>query len=352
MGANHTLIARDCAEPPAVSWQEEIARAIRDPIELLRELGLGEPDGPGALAAARQFPVLVPRPLLARMRRGDPDDPILRQVLPLHAESAPQPPGFTADPLAEQDALPVPGLVHKYPGRALVLAGPACAVHCRYCFRRHFPYAENRLGDEAWKRILAWLARHPEIHEVILSGGDPLVMSDSRLQRMGHDLAAIPHIRRLRLHTRLPVVVPARVTTALVEWVRNYPLPLVIVIHCNHPREIDAHVINALARLAAAGATLLNQAVLLRGVNDSVETLAELGETLLRGRVLPYYLHLLDQVSGSAHFTVPEAEALRLHGALRDRTSGFLLPRLVREVPGTLAKQPVTAEPGWSRCRE
>ncbi len=270
------------------------------------------------------------------MRPGDPADPLLRQVLPIGSETS-SAQGFTADPVGELANPPVDGVLAKYRGRALIVATGACAVHCRFCFRRHFPYEESAaVGD--WDATVARLAADPEVSEVILYGGDPLTLADATLCHLAGAVAAQPHIRRLRIHTRLPIVLPQRVDEDLVGWMGALPVPLVVVIHTNHAQEIDDDVRRALRAMAAAGATLLNQAVLLRGVNDSVEDLCDLGEALFDASVLPYYLHLLDSVAGAAHFEVPADEARRLHTALRERLPGYLVPRLVREVPGAPAK--------------
>ncbi len=304
---------------------------MRDPAELLRRLGL-EAYLPSADAGHRLWPVRVPEPFLRRIRPGDPDDPLLRQVLPLDAECE-HVPGFTADPLGEQALGGPPGLLRKYAGRALVISTGACAIHCRYCFRRDFPYGEASAAGH-WKTILHHLRSDPTVRELILSGGDPLSLADAQLGTMVRDLAPIPHLRILRIHTRLPVVIPSRVCPALLEWMAPLPLRVVVVVHINHSREIDPQVARALGELADAGATLLNQSVLLRGVNDSVESLCALSETLLDNGVLPYYLHLLDPARGTAHFHVADSRAKRLHEALRERLPGYLVPRLVREVRG------------------
>lgn len=323
-------------------WQEQLAAAVTSPAELLRRLGLT----PGALPRARaglDFPLRVPQAYIARMRPGDPHDPLLRQVW-AHGDEDLEAPGFVADPVADQGARAGPGVLHKYHGRALVVATGACAVHCRYCFRRHFPYADSQARPGAWQETLAALDADPHLEEVILSGGDPLVLGDRRLGAMLADLAALGRVRRLRIHTRLPVVLPDRVTRGLTALLADLPLPVVTVVHANHPRELDAAVAAALGRLDRAGTTLLNQAVLLRGVNDDPRVLVELSERLFRCRVLPYYLHQLDRVAGAAHFHVPEARAVALAEHLRDHLPGYLVPRLVTEVPGAPAKLPV--EPG------
>jgi EF-P beta-lysylation protein EpmB len=318
-------------------WRRELATAVRDPGELCRLLGLDPALATTARRAAGGFPLLVPRGFVARMRPGDPHDPLLLQVLPLAAEREPAA-GYSADPLAEQAALAAPALVRKYDGRVLLLATGGCAVNCRYCFRREFPYAESGAGTAGTDAAVAALAADPSISEVILSGGDPLLLDDDRLDDLLSALGALPHVRRIRIHTRLPIVLPSRVTTRLVALLAGARPACAVVVHSNHPAELDDSVAAALARLAAARSILLNQAVLLAGVNDSIEVLRELSERLVDLGVVPYYLHLLDRVSGAAHFEVPEPAAMALHAALRAALPGYAVPRLVREVPGERAK--------------
>jgi EF-P beta-lysylation protein EpmB len=272
------------------------------------------------------------------MRSGDPRDPLLLQVLarPQELDTAP---GYLRDPVGDTAGNPRPGIIQKYRGRALLIASGSCAVHCRYCFRRHFPYGANQNSRAGWRDALEYLADDPEISEVILSGGDPLVANDAQLAQLVAQVAAIGHVRRLRVHSRLPVVIPQRVTTGLLEAISHPRLQTVMVIHSNHANELDAGVRAAVAALARRGITTLNQAVLLAGVNDSVEGLAELSEALFATGVLPYYLHLLDPVQGAAHFDVPEARARALHAGLAARLPGYLVPRLVREVTGAPAKR-------------
>jgi EF-P beta-lysylation protein EpmB len=322
------------------AWQQELARAISDPAELLAALHLDPAWLPAAQAAARLFPLRVPRGFVARMRRGDPRDPLLRQVLPL-AEEHLAAPGFSTDPVGDLAAMASPGVLHKYQGRVLLTATGACAVHCRYCFRRHFPYTESSAGTDHWQAALDYLAQEASLREVILSGGDPLTLSDRRLAEFIRAAAGIAHLERLRIHTRLPVVLPERITPELVRTLSSTRLSTVVVIHANHANEIDDAVIEALARLRAAGVTLLNQSVLLRDVNDSAGALVALSETLFAAGVLPYYLHLLDRVQGAAHFEVPEDEARALMQQLTSRLPGYLVPRLVREIAGAPAKQVV-----------
>jgi EF-P beta-lysylation protein EpmB len=322
---------------PRERWQVELAEAVRDPGELCRLLGLEASVAAEARLAAGGFPLLVPRPFLARMVPGDPHDPLLRQVLPLGAELV-SPSGWVADPLEEAAALAAPGLVKKYDGRALLLATGACAVHCRYCFRREFPYAGHGVSATGTAAALAAIAADPSIREVILSGGDPLLLDDDRLADLLGQIVAIPTVIRIRIHTRLPVVLPSRVTRRLVALLAGLPAPAVVVIHANHPAELGPDQAAALRDLASARAILLNQAVLLAGVNDTLPTLLGLSERLLAIGVLPYYLHLPDRVVGTAHFDVPEEKAVGLIDALRQTLSGYGVPRLVREVPGEASK--------------
>ena len=322
---------------PRERWQTELAAAVRDPGELCRLLGLDASVAAEARRAAAGFPLLVPRPFLERMAHGDPHDPLLRQVLPLGAELS-SPPGWVADPLEEAAALAAPGLVKKYDGRALLLATGACAVHCRYCFRREFPYADHGASSAGTAAALAAIAADPSIREVILSGGDPLLLDDDRLADLLGRLVAIPTVSRIRIHTRLPVVLPSRVTPRLVALLAGLPAPAVVVIHANHPAELGPDQEAAVRALAGARAILLNQAVLLAGVNDTLPVLLGLSERLLAIGVLPYYLHLPDRVVGTAHFDVPEAKAVALVDALRQKLSGYAVPRLVREVPGEASK--------------
>lgn len=316
-------------------WRQAWRDAVRDPLELLDLLGLESLTG--NLSASRQFPLRVPRGFIARMRHGDPNDPLLRQVLPLDNEDQVVP-GFELDAVGDSHARRGGGLIHKYQGRALLIATGSCAVHCRYCFRRHYPYAEDTAAGAGWREAVALISADPSLHEVILSGGDPLSLADHKLTELTDALRTVPHLRRLRIHTRLPVVLPERVDIGLLAWLQGLPWPVTVVIHANHANEFDANVVEALAALRTTGATLLNQAVLLRGVNDSVDALADLCERGFQAGVLPYYLHQLDRVAGAAHFEIDDAQALALHAALAARLPGYLLPRLVRELAGAPGK--------------
>lgn len=319
------------------SWQQLLSHAIDDPAELIRALDLPEELIAPAQAASQGFSLRVPTPYLHRIEPGNPDDPLLKQVLPLSAETR-KVVGYVTDPLAEAQFNPRQGLVHKYQGRVLLIMTGACAINCRYCFRRHFPYDENRLGPEQWQSMLDYIRSDSSISEVILSGGDPLAVSDSRLQRLIDDLTAIPHIQRLRIHSRLPVVIPQRVTPDLLEILGNSRLLTTLVLHVNHANEVDEQVGYALTQLRQANVTLLNQAVLLRGINDSVESLKNLSEGLFNWGVLPYYLFVLDPVEGAAHFDIPDEEAQQLVGKLQGTLPGYLVPRLAREIPDRPSK--------------
>jgi len=325
--------------PLAGSWQEQLQDAIRDPRELAEALGLAPGDFLHDEAAAKQFPLLVPRAFVDRMRRGDPQDPLLRQVLAAPEENLPVD-GYVPDPLGEREQPQRDAaLLRKYRGRALLLLTGQCAVNCRYCFRRHYPYGDGATSSARRLQQIRELAANGDVSELILSGGDPLLLPDARLREIAETAAVQPSLRTLRIHSRLPVVLPARVTQALPGALVQPGLRTVMVLHINHRNEIDATLRSAIAALREAGMTVLNQSVLLAGVNDSVTALAELSEALFDAGVLPYYLHLLDPVAGAAHFEVPEARARRLVGELAEQLPGYLLPRLAREVPGAASKQ-------------
>lgn len=290
-----------------------------------------------ALPVADKFSLRVPLSFVKRMRRGDPHDPLLRQVWPCEEEHLPQP-GFSTDPVGDLRAMPMPGIIHKYAGRVLLMVTGACAIHCRYCFRAHFPYHEAVVRTGRWQPALEYVAARPDVTEVILSGGDPLVLSDDRLSMLVRAISHIPHVRRLRIHTRLPAVIPSRIDDPLLDWLSSTRLKTVMVLHVNHANEVDGGLRKALQRIRDAGATLLNQAVLLRGVNDSVDSLVALSEVLFDAGVAPYYLHLLDRVRGAAHFEVAEQDAIALLGQVSKLLPGYLVPRLAREIPGAEAK--------------
>lgn len=329
--------------PSDSSWQEAFADAITDPAELLRALELGDEWRAPAEAAAQRFPLRVPRSFVARMRRGDPNDPLLRQVLPLGEELI-ETEGFGGDPVGESAYQQAPGLLRKYSSRALLVTTSACAVHCRYCFRREFPYEEHQGDTGRWREAIATVAADPSIEELILSGGDPLSLGNARLHALTNALKNIPHLTALRLHTRNAIVLPSRIDAGFIDWVRGLPWRVTIVLHVNHAQELQGDALEALSRLRSTGALLLNQSVLLRGVNDDAATLSTLSRTLHTHGVLPYYLHLLDRVRGSAHFEVSESRGLELIDAMTRTLPGYLVPKLVREIPGAASKTAIVAQ--------
>jgi EF-P beta-lysylation protein EpmB len=331
------------------TWQQELAAAITDVPALLEAVGLSpaqldEAGLAGLQAAARSFPLRVPRSFVRRMRRGDPSDPLLRQVLSLPEELR-DAPGYTPDPLGEADARRAPGLLQKYRGRALLVATGACAVHCRYCFRREYDYAEDSVEGGRWDAAFTALADMPDVEELILSGGDPLSLSNARLGELFRRAASLPRLLRLRIHSRNPIVLPSRVDAGLTDLLAKSPLPTVLVVHANHAAELDEEVNAALRRLRATGITLLNQSVLLAGVNDQVDTLTALSRALFDAGVLPYYLHAPDPVRGTAHFNVDDGRARDLLRGMAAELPGFLVPKLVREEAGKPGKTTLSPRP-------
>lgn len=330
------MIPRSVGHWQMQDWRHDLREAITRPAELLQALELDPALLEPAIAAGRTFPLRVTKSYLARIRKGDPHDPLLRQILPLGEETSDS--GGMLDPVGDMDATKTPGVLCKYPGRALMITTAACPIHCRYCFRRHYPYSESQAGRDDWAGALDWLQRHPDIDEVILSGGDPLMLDDERLHDLVGRLDRVASLRRLRIHSRVPIALPSRITNELTGMLTASRLRTVVVIHANHPREFDQAVATGLARLAGSGTHLLNQSVLLRGVNDCATTLAALSHILFDHGVLPYYLHLLDDVRGAGHFRVGEDVALALHRSLQADLPGYLVPRLVREDAGNPSK--------------
>ncbi|EKY3244186.1 EF-P beta-lysylation protein EpmB [Cronobacter dublinensis] len=326
--------------PSREDWLSQLADVITDPDELLHLLNI---DADEELLAGRDarrlFALRVPRAFVARMEKGNPQDPLLRQVLTSREEFVAAP-GFTTDPLEEQNSV-VPGLLHKYHNRALLLVKGGCAVNCRYCFRRHFPYADNQGNKRNWQAALDYIAAHPELDEIIFSGGDPLMAKDNELEWLVTHLEAIPHLKRLRIHSRLPIVIPARVTDGLVRLLGQTRLQVLLVNHINHAQEIDDAFRAGMTKLRAVGVTLLNQSVLLKGVNDNAATLAALSNALFDAGVMPYYLHVLDKVQGAAHFMVSDDEARAIMRELLSQVSGYLVPKLAREIGGEPSKTPL-----------
>jgi EF-P beta-lysylation protein EpmB len=332
--------AERCAPLFVRPWAEALRTAARTARDLASRLGLDDRWVDGATDGSAQFPVLVPDEFLVKVVPGDPHDPLLIQVLPGAAEAA-DVPGFSLDPLHERAARTAPGLLQKYDGRALMVTTGACAVHCRYCFRRHYDYSNEPHGLREWTPALDAIQADPSIHEVLLSGGDPLTLVDDRLASLMERLSEIPHLRRLRIHTRLPIMIPQRITPSLVDLLARQRLAVWMVVHANHPRELDQPTLAALGKLRDAGLPVLNQAVLLRGVNDDVQVLHELCERLIDHRMQPYYLHQLDPVAGAAHFRVPIECGQQIIEQLRARLPGYAVPQYVWEQPGADSKMPL-----------
>lgn len=319
------------------TWQIALSNAINDPKILLKQLGLTDQLSTIDGDIIKQFPLRVPQSYINKMKYGDVNDPLLRQVFPLIDEGF-DVDNFVSDPVGDQLAITSPGMLQKYHGRALLLTTGACAIHCRYCFRRHFPYGDSNPLASQWQTTLTSLRDDTTINEVILSGGDPLSLTDMKLEALVNDLEKIPHIKRLRIHTRLPIVLPERIDQRLLKWISNTSLQVIMVIHANHGNEIDRNVARVLDNLRLAGCQLLNQSVLLKGINDDVVSLYSLSERLSDVNVMPYYLHLLDPVAGASHFDVPEQQGIELIEQLRKILPGYLVPRLVREQQGEASK--------------
>ena len=318
------------------SWQKELANVVTDPKTLLELVEISPEIYQQHFAARKLFPVRVPRPLISRIKKGDINDPILKQVMPLDVEFSITE-GYSEDPLEEHDTV-APGLLHKYKHRVLMMVKTGCAINCRYCFRRHFPYADNSPNKARWQQALNYIENHPEINEVIFSGGDPLMANDEHLQWLITEIEKIAHVRRLRIHTRLPIVIPQRITPALVKALSSTRLKPTIVFHVNHANEIDAEVTQAIEPLLAARIPLFNQSVLLKGVNDNANILAQLSERLFDSGIQPYYLHLFDKVQGVAHFDITESVAKKITLELMAILPGYLMPKLVREIAGEANK--------------
>lgn len=318
-------------------WQEILSDLVTDPDELLEILELDVADCPYSLEAMEQFPLKAPRPYVDRIEKRNWQDPLLRQIWPDVAETAASE-GFVSDPLDEQRFNPVPGLLHKYQGRVLLMAAPHCAIHCRYCFRRHFDYQANSPSRLQWDAAFSYIASDSSIEEVILSGGDPLALPDRQIRWLMDRLAEVDHVTTVRIHTRLPIMIPERVTDELVSCLSTSRLRVVMVVHSNHRNELDNAVTDAFDMLSANGVTMLNQSVILKGVNDNYTAISDLNKALFEQNVLPYYLHMPDQVAGTEHFYVTDDEAKELITALHASLPGYLVPRLVRESPGKRGK--------------
>ncbi|MGD8233836.1 EF-P beta-lysylation protein EpmB [Vibrio sp. TRT 1302] len=321
------------------NWLKQLANGISDPAKLLEQLEIDPTPWQNGFEARKLFAQRVPQSFVDRMEKGNPYDPLLRQVLPLSEEFEIHQ-GYSNDPLEEQNNA-IPGLLHKYRNRALMIVKGGCAINCRYCFRRHFPYDENKGSKQVWQTSLDYIQQHPEIDEIILSGGDPLMAKDDELNWLINHIADIGHIKRLRIHSRLPVVIPDRITQALTDTLAQTRLQVILVTHINHAQEIDQTLTNALSRLKQVGVTLLNQGVMLKGVNDSVASQVALSNALFDAGVLPYYIHVLDKVQGAAHFFISDQEAKRIMAGVLEQVSGYLVPKLTREIGGRASKTPL-----------
>ena len=318
-------------------WKAELSNCISSIDELLNQLGLKAEDLNATEQAASQFPIKVPQPFVKLMEYGNPKDPLLKQVLPITSELQVNS-NFSTDPVGESSFNPVPGIVHKYRNRVLMIISPNCAINCRYCFRRHFPYEDNRQSKQQWLKALDYLKTKPEINEVIYSGGDPLAANDNFLSWLTGEIESIKHIKRLRIHTRLPVVIPSRIDDPLLNWLSNTRLKTTVVLHINHANEIDTALSHGVDRLKQAGILVLNQSVLLKGINDNSHQLICLSEKLFDAGIMPYYLHMLDPVQGASHFDVPEAQAVEIFNQIQSELPGFLVPKLVQERAGETSK--------------
>ncbi|CAK4069865.1 EF-P beta-lysylation protein EpmB [Vibrio sp. 16] len=321
------------------NWLQQLANGISDPAKLLEKLEIDPAKWQDGFAARKLFAQRVPQSFVDRMEKGNPYDPLLRQVLPLSQEFEVHE-GYSNDPLQEQGN-ETPGLLHKYRNRALMIVKGGCAVNCRYCFRRHFPYQENKGNKLVWQQSLDYIRQQSELNEVILSGGDPLMAKDEELQWLINHIADIPHIKRIRIHSRLPVVIPARITPELLAILSGSRLQVIMVTHINHAQEINHELKRAMYDLKQAGVTLLNQGVMLKGVNDCVEAQVALSETLFDAGILPYYMHVLDKVQGAAHFYISDQQAKAIMAGLLERVSGYLVPKLTREIGGRKSKTPL-----------
>ncbi len=321
------------------NWIKQLANAISDPAILLDKLGIDPTPWQNGFAARKLFALRVPQSFVERMAKGNINDPLLRQVMPLSEEFEVHE-GYSQDPLQEQDN-EIPGLLHKYRNRALMIVKGGCAINCRYCFRRHFPYEENKGSKMVWQQSLDYISQHPEINELILSGGDPLMAKDHELAWLIDRIAGIPHIKRLRIHSRLPVVIPARITDELIEILAQTRLQVILVTHINHANEVNLELKQQMSRLRAINVTLLNQGVMLKGVNNSIQAQVNLSESLFDAGILPYYIHVLDKVQGAAHFFIDDQEAKAIMAGVIEQVSGYLVPKLTREVGGRTSKTPL-----------
>lgn len=336
------IIQQPSLTQQSLTWQQALSEMVTSPLDLLSMVNLSPEDIPWQWD--KDFPLRVTKSFISRMQKSDPQDPLLKQVLSIKIESQLNS-NFSDDPLEETKYNPIPGLLHKFPSRVLLTFTSSCAIHCRYCFRRHFPYQSNNVGRKGWTQVLDYIASHPEIVEVILSGGDPLMAQDDVINEFLQKLSHIPHVQLLRIHTRLPVVVPQRITQHLLRILHDVPLQIVMVYHINHPNEIIPAITQGVSKLKQHGITVLNQSVLLAGVNDNIECLKTLSLDLFKAGIMPYYVNLLDAVQGASHFFVSKKKAKELQQSLRENLPGYLVPKFVQEIPHRLSKTPIDILP-------
>ena len=322
------------------NWQQQLAEAFNNIEDLCHYLHLSIKDLPVSEAAAKNFSLRVPLSFAASMQKNNPNDPLLRQVMPIKDELNIYP-GFSNDPVGDLSSATQIGVLHKYQGRVLLINTGSCAINCRYCFRRNFPYSDLQLGKQHENAAIQYINDNHDISEVILSGGDPLLLNDERLEKLIQQLSAIKHLKRIRIHSRLPIVLPARITNELINSLTKSAKQIVLVVHCNHANEINTRVFAGFTLLQNKGITLFNQSVLLKGVNDDATVLCELSEQLFSLGIIPYYLHLMDKATGTGHFDVPETTAIALIQQMQNILPGYLVPKLVMEQAGALSKQPI-----------
>lgn len=328
------------------SWQEQLSQSKLTTAELLARLKLES--HPLATSQAEQlFELRVPPAYIDKIAINTPDDPLLLQIMPQSAEFN-KVDGFSDSPLEEERFSPVKGLIHKYANRVLLMASSSCAINCRYCFRRAFPYEEHRQAKQDWQAAFAYIKAHENLDEVILSGGDPLTLNNAYLSWLLKEIDSIAHIKRIRIHTRMLLSIPERIDEALLSTIESLAKQVILVTHCNHPNELGPELKNSLTALKKAGVTLLNQSVLLKHINDSADTLKSLSLALFDLGILPYYLFLFDRINGAAHFEVNEADSLDIYQQLLTKLPGYLVPRLSQEIPGEHYKSLATFQPSTS----
>jgi len=321
-------------------WQQDLADGFSNIEEICNYLNISHV-AKEFTTTASTFPLRVPREFVDRMEKGNLNDPLLKQILPLKDEYITAP-GFINDPVGDMDSMTETGVIHKYYGRVLLITTGSCAINCRYCFRRNFPYNDAQLSTKKNSIAINYIKKQQDISEVILSGGDPLLLNDQKIIELIQQIDSIPHIKRIRIHSRIPIVLPSRITTEFCNKLSLIKKDLVLVVHSNHSNELNTQVKLACKKLKNANITLLNQAVLLKGINDNVDQLCALHEKLFSFNILPYYLHLLDKAAGTAHFEVSQDIAISLINQLKKVLPGYLVPKLVREQAGASNKTIIT----------